>query len=130
MQANALLWCAKCGAFRHHVTRAKYGHWGERSKNVERCTVCLTENGNHEVPATVDAPNELSRLQIAWCRFHEHRVQTGTLTEWPGDWWDATPGVWGEDGTDDRAATDDPRRADRCGAPASPEPEPGGRNMV
>lgn len=26
---------------------------------------------------------------------YRHLIQTGKLTEWPGDRWDATPGVWG-----------------------------------
>ncbi len=95
MPANVLLWCSRCEQFQSHLRQGKYDYLGHLVSMVERCRVCAHENGNHELPATVDAPNELSRLQIAYCWYYRHLITTGRLTEWPGDWRDATPGVWG-----------------------------------
>lgn len=80
MQANVLLFCDRCRLFRHHHPK------GDTAMKCDECGVI--RDGSFEIGG-------LSRLQIAWCRYHEHRIKTGRLTEWPGDWWDAQPGVWG-----------------------------------
>jgi len=97
MQAHSLLFCRNCNATTAHTRQAKYDHWGALSKQIERCVVCLSDGNDHEAPAADPPPvtAALSDTEINRCLYQRHLIVTGGLTEWPGDWWDATPGVWG-----------------------------------
>lgn len=81
MPANVLLYCPRCNQFEQHLRQGKYDYLGHLVSVVERCCVCAHENGNHELPATVAAPNELSRLQIMRCYYMKHLVLSGALNE-------------------------------------------------
>lgn len=90
MQAHSLLYCRRCNATTPHTMQAKYDHWGALSKSVERCAVCLTEGGDHEIPA--DAPGEpcpLSALEVARTLFIRHLIRRGVFTDDMDQ-----PGVW------------------------------------
>lgn len=92
MQADSLLFCPKCNATTPHTQQAKYGHWGELSKNVERCTVCLAEAQSHEAPAAdsplLEAP--LTDMEICRCLFVRRLIARGVFSDYPHE-----PGVWG-----------------------------------
>ena len=100
MRSSMLLFCTKCESVTHHATQGRYDHWGHLSGTTDRCLRCgneATVGGGHEAPAADPPPVTacLSEAEIARCLYQQHLVVTGGLTEWPGDWWDATPGVWG-----------------------------------
>jgi hypothetical protein len=99
MTAHSLLFCPRCNATTAHARQAKYDSWGALSKQIERCVVCLTETneGNgHEAPAADPPPvtQVLTDAEIGRAKFWRWRIEQGHVTEWPGDWWDTTPGVW------------------------------------
>lgn len=100
MHTSGTAYCGKCGRLTPHVVAAKNDHWGTLSKAVERCQDCLSETtpGNgHEAPLADPPPvtEALTDTEIRRLQFVRHLIYRGALTEWPRDWWDATPGGWG-----------------------------------